>query len=254
MFRPRVIPCLLLKNQGLVKTVKFKNSRYVGDPMNAIRIFNKKKADELIFLDIMATKENRIPDIELIKNIGEECMMPFSVGGGIKSMKDIESIFTAGAEKVVINTCAVSNPTILKKASLHFGRQSIIAAIDVKKKTFGGYTIYTHGGKNSTGIDPIEYVKILEEYGAGEIFLNSIDRDGTYEGYNIELIKSITNLVNIPVIACGGAGTLDDLKRVWIEGNAFAAAAGSMFVFHGRKRAVLINYPSRSELLNLYKS
>ena len=254
MFRPRVIPCLLLKDQGLVKTVKFKNTRYVGDPMNAVRIFNKKKADELIFLDITATKENRIPNIELIKKIGEECMMPFAVGGGIKSMMDIESIFAAGAEKVVINTCAVLDPEILKKASSHFGRQSIIAAIDVKKKIFGDYNIFTHGEKNSTGIDPIEFVKILEDYGAGEIFLNSIDRDGTYEGYDSELIKKITKLVNIPVIACGGAGEINDFKRVWFECNAFAAAAGSMFVFHGRKRAVLINYPSRIELLNLYKS
>ena len=214
----------------------------------------KKKADELIFLDIMATKENRTPDIQLIKKIGEECMMPFSVGGGIKSMKNIESIFTAGAEKVVINSCAVSNPKILKEASSHFGRQSIIVSIDVKQKILGGYTIYTHGGKKSTGINPIEFVKIAEEYGAGEIFLNSIDRDGTYKGYDIGLIKNITNLVNIPVIACGGAGELNDFKRVWFECNAFAVAAGSMFVFHGRKRAVLINYPSRIKLLNLYKS
>ena len=254
MFRPRVIPCLLLKDQGLVKTVKFKNPRYVGDPMNAIRIFNKKKADELIFLDIMATKENRIPNIELIKNIGEECMMPFSVGGGIKSMKDIESIFKAGAEKVVINSSAVMNPKILKDASSHFGRQSIIFSIDVKKNIFGNYIIYTNSGKKSTGLNPFEFVKIAEENGAGEIFLNSIDRDGTYKGYDIELIKGISNRLEIPVIASGGASKIDDLKRAWIEGNAFAAAAGSMFVFHGRKRAVLINYPLRSELLNLYKS
>ena len=254
MFRPRVIPCLLLKNQGLVKTVKFKNSRYVGDPMNAIRIFNKKKADELIFLDIMATKENRIPDIELIKNIGEECRMPFSVGGGIKSMKDIESIFKAGAEKVVINSSAVINPKILKDASSHFGRQSIIFSIDVKKNIFGNYIIYTNSGKKSTGLNPFEFVKIAEENGAGEIFLNSIDRDGTYEGYDIELVKKITKQVSIPVIACGGAGTLDDLKTAWIEGNAFAVAAGSMFVFHGRKRAVLINYPSKNEKITLFNN
>ena len=181
-------------------------------------------------------------------------MMPFAVGGGIQSMKDIESIFKAGAEKVVINSSAVMNPKILKDASLHFGRQSIIASIDVKQKILGGYTIYTDGGKKSTGINPIEFVKIAEEYGAGEIFLNSIDHDGTYKCYDIGLIKEITNLVNIPVIACGGASKIDDFKTAWIEGNAFAAAAGSMFVFHGRKRAVLINYPSRIELLNLYKN
>ncbi len=254
MYRPRIIPCLLLKNLGLVKTVKFKNPRYVGDPLNAIRIFNKKKADELIFLDITATRENRIIDIELIKKIGEECMMPFAVGGGIKTMNEIESIFRAGAEKVIINSYAVLDPNILKEASLHFGRQSIIAAIDVKKKIFGGYTIYTHGGKKSTGLNPIEFVKILEEQGAGEIFLNSIDRDGTYEGYDFELIKNISSLLNIPVIACGGAGKIEDFKTAWIEGNAFGAAAGSMFIFHGRKKAVLINYPSKNERIKLFNN
>ncbi len=252
MFRPRIIPCLLLKDRGLVKTIKFKKPRYVGDPMNAVRIFNKKMADELIFLDIMATEQNRIPDLDLLKRIGEECTMPFAVGGGIKSMKDIESIFNIGAEKVVINSSAVKNPKLFQEAASYFGKQAVIASIDVKKNIFGNPIVYVEGGKKSTGINPTEFAKIAEENGAGEIFLNSIDRDGTYSGLDLKLINDVSSTLEIPVIACGGASKLDDLKIACTKGNAFAAAAGSLFVFHGKKHAVLINYPSREKLKNLF--
>ena len=253
MFRPRIIPCLLLKDLGLVKTVKFKNPTYIGDPMNAIRIFNKKKADELIFLDINATLQKRKLDIKLISQIGEECTMPFAVGGGIKSMKDIEPLFTAGAEKVVINSAVTNDPSIIKMASNHFGTQSIIVSIDLKKKLFGGYGIFSEGGKRLINTSITEYIKIIEDHGAGEIFINSIDKDGTYSGYDLDLIKMISSLVKIPVVACGGASSMKDFKTAIIEGNASAVAAGSMFVFHGKKRAVLINYPSKQQKIDLFK-
>ena len=248
MFRPRVIPCLLLQNLGLVKTTKFKKPRYVGDPMNAIRIFNKKQADELIFLDINATKEKRIPPLDLIKKIGEECFMPFAVGGGIRTIEDIRRILRAGAEKVVINSYAVTNPGFIKEASRVFGAQSIVVSVDVKKRLWGKYEVYTHCGSKAAGIGPVEFVKKVESYGAGEIFLNSIDNDGTMEGYDINLVRMISDSVGVPVIACGGAGSLDDFREALIDGNAFAVSAGSFFVFHGRRRAVLINYPTREEL------
>ncbi|MBA64829.1 MAG: imidazole glycerol phosphate synthase subunit HisF [Candidatus Marinimicrobia bacterium] len=253
MYRPRIIPCLLLKDLGLVKTIKFKHPSYIGDPMNAINIFNKKKADELIFLDIMATSENRSINSELVSRMGEECMMPFAVGGGIRSMKDIETLFKAGAEKVVINSEALLNPSLIETASKHYGSQSIVISIDVKKKIFGGYLIYGKRGKKATNYDLIDYLKIIENYGAGEVFINAIDKDGTYSGYDINLIKIVSNQVKIPVIACGGAGSIHDFKPAINEGRASAVAAGSIFVYHGAKRAVLINYPTSEEKIELFK-
>ena len=253
MYRPRIIPCLLLKNSGLVKTVKFKKPRYIGDPMNAIRIFNKKKADELIFLDIQATKEQRCINIDLVKEIGEECMMPFAVGGGIKSINDIEPLFKAGAEKIVINSALDNNPSLIKMASDHFGRQSITVSIDVKKKIFGNFSVYAKNGTKLINAKLDSILKKIEDYGAGEIFINSIDKDGTYSGYDINLIKAISNQVNIPVIACGGASGLNDLRAVCIDGGASAAAAGSIFVYHGRKRAVLINYPTKEQKIKIFE-
>ena len=253
MYRPRIIPCLLLENLGLVKTIRFKNPKYVGDPMNAIRIFNKKKADELIFLDITATRQKRSIDIEFIKKISEECAMPFTAGGGIKSMSEIEHVFASGAEKIVINSAATIDTSIIKEASQHFGRQSIIVGVDVKKNFWGRYGVYSNGGTKSTNKNLTDYIKTIEDKGAGELFINSIDQDGTYNGYDIDIIKKITDLVNIPVIACGGASGLNDIKTVVVRGNASAAAAGSLFVFHGEKRAVLINYPSKIEKIELFK-
>lgn len=248
MLIPRVIPCLLLKDKGLVKTVKFKNPKYVGDPINAVRIFNEKEVDELIFLDITATIEKRPPPIDVISQISDECLMPLTFGGGISTVDQVKQVLNSGAEKVSINTSAVENPILIKEASENFGSQSIVVAIDVKKKLFGKYEVFTHDGTRGTGLDPVQFSQKMEEYGAGEILINSIDRDGTMQGYDINLIKLITTAVNIPVIACGGAGKVHDFSEALLTGGASAVAAGSLFVFYGKRRAVLINYPTREEL------
>lgn len=248
MLRTRVIPCLLLKNEGLVKTVKFKHPKYVGDPINAVKIFNEKEVDELIFLDTTATIENRKPPVNLISQIASECFMPFCYGGGIKSVEDIAGLFTLGVEKVAINSQAVGNPSLIKRASELFGNQSIVVSIDVKKNLFGKYRVFTHGGRKSTKLDPVDFAVQMEDTGAGEIFLNSIDRDGTQQGYDLELIRKVSESVTIPVIACGGAGSLDDFADAVKRGGASAVSAGSFFVFQGSHRAVLITYPPIKEL------
>ena len=251
MFRPRVIPCLLLKNKGLVKTIKFKDPTYIGDPMNAVKIFNDAKADELVFLDITATNDGRAPDIDIIRNIGEEAFMPFAVGGGINKIEQVQALISAGAEKVVINTAAVENPPFISEIAEIFGRQSVVVSLDVKKNN-GTYIIVTNSGKKEHNLDLIDTVKLMESSGAGEIIINSIDNDGTQEGFDIELIRMVSQEVNIPVIAIGGAGSYDDLTEAVIDGAASAVAAGSLFVFIGRKRAVLINYPDDEELEEMF--
>lgn len=248
MLKARVIPCLLLKNQGLVKTVKFKDPRYVGDPINTVKIFNEKEVDELIFLDTTATLEKRGPSFKILSEIASECFMPLAYGGGIRNLNDIEKVFTTGLEKVIINSYAVENPSFIEDAARLFGSQSILVSIDVKKAVFGGNDVRIHGGKRKTGLDPVKYAIAMEEMGAGELFVNAIDKDGTMEGYDIELIRKVTDAVTIPVIACGGAGKISDFTEAVKEGGASAVAAGSLFVFHGKYRAVLISYPSRQDL------
>jgi len=247
MLKKRVIPCLLLKNNGLVKTVRFENPKYVGDPINAIKIFNEKEADELIFLDITATPENRKPQMKLLSEIASECFMPLAYGGGIRTLEEIKEIFNLGIEKVVINSYAAENPLFIKQAAEIFGSQSIVAAIDVKKNVSGRYEIFTYGGRRATNLEPVQFAKRMEEMGAGELFLNSIDKDGTMSGCDIELIRTVSGAINIPVIACGGMGKLGDLKNA-IESGASAVAAGSMFVFYGSHRAVLISYLTPQEM------
>ena len=248
MYRPRVIPCLLLRNLGLVKSVKFKDYRYIGDPMNAVKIYNDKKADELIFLDITATAEKRTVDLKLIEEIGEECNMPFTVGGGIRSIETIREILNAGAEKVCINSYAYENPEFIKKAAQVFGSSTIVVSIDVKKKRFGKQQTYILSGKKGTGEDPVTFAQKVAELGAGEIVINSIEKDGTMEGYDNELVRKVSNSVNIPVIALGGAGKLSDFRDAVKDGNASAVAAGSYFIYHGPRRAVLINFPTKDQL------
>ena len=248
MLKTRVIPCLLLKGQGLVKTVKFKNPKYVGDPINAVKIFNDKEVDELIFLDIEATVEGRRPPIKLISEIASECFMPLSYGGGLRDLDDIKIIFNLGVEKVIINSYAIENPDFVREASRRYGNQSIVVAVDVKRNSFGKYEIFSFGGRKKTKLSLVDHVKEMERLGAGEIFLNSIDRDGTMEGYDIEMIKKVTDTVSIPAIASGGAGKIVDLADAVKKAGASAVAAGSMFVFHGKHRAVLITYPSIEEL------
>jgi cyclase len=251
MFRPRIIPVLTLKGKGLVKTIKFdkKRARYIGDPINAVHIFNDFEADELIFLDITATLENRCISFDLVKSIGEEAYMPFAVGGGITNINQIHQLISAGAEKVIINTSCVKSPELISEASRQFGNQSIVAAVDVKKNLLGKLKIYINDGSKQINTDIAQHVRILEEAGAGELFINSIDRDGTMSGYDLDLVRDISDMVKIPVIACGGAGELADLVKVTSQAKASAAAAGSMFVYHGSRNAVLINYPDKQELL-----
>jgi len=248
MLKTRVMPCLLLNNGRLVKTVKFKNPSYIGDPINAIKIYNGKEVDELILVDITATVENRPPPFDLIEEVACECFMPFTYGGGIRNLDDIKNIFSLGVEKAAINSYAAENPEFIGKAAELFGSQSIVVSIDVKKTLMGKYVVHSHSGKISTKIDPVSYAKEMEKIGAGEILLNSIDRDGIMDGYDIALIQKVTSAVSIPVIALGGAGNVDDLTGAVKEGGASAVAAGSMFVYQGKNLGVLINFPSRDEL------
>jgi cyclase len=253
LMRPRVIPCLLLKDRGLVKTIGFKDPTYLGDPVNVVKIFNDKEVDELLFLDIMATVESRRPPIEFIARIAEECFMPLGYGGGIRTIEDIRTILGLGVEKVSINSYAVENPSFRREAANRYGSQSIIVSIDVKRDLLGKYKIFTHGGRKNSGLDPVEFAKYVASMGAGELFVNSIEQDGTMKGYDIELIKSISGAVSIPVVACGGAGGVQDLVTAVKKGGASAAAAGSMFVFQGRRRAVLISYPTYLELRKAFE-
>ena len=248
MIKTRVIPCLLLKGKGLVKSLKFKDPVYIGDPINAVRIFNEKEVHELLFLDITATKENRKPDIEYIAQISDECYMPLAYGGGIRTIEDIKQILNAGAEKVCINSYAVENPSFIKEAANIFGSQSILVSIDVKKSLFGKYEVYTHGGKKSAKTDPVSLAIKMQEMGAGEILINSIDKDGTMDGYDLTLVKNVAESLTIPVIACGGAGEIKHFADAVNLGGASAVAAGSFFVFHGSRRGILINYPDNDQL------
>jgi cyclase len=236
----------------LVKTVKFKNPTYLGDPINIVKIFNDKEVDELIFLDITATTERKKPPFKLLSEIASECFMPLGYGGGIRSLEDIKEILSLGVEKIAINSYAVESPSFVRAAADLAGSQSIVISIDVKKSLFGKYEVMTHSGRKATGLDPLKFAVEMEKMGAGELFLNSIDRDGTMQGYDLELIRRVAEAVSIPVVACGGARTVKDLGDVVKKGGASAAAAGSMFVFHGPHRAVLINFPTPQELRTVF--
>jgi imidazole glycerol-phosphate synthase subunit HisF len=252
MFRQRVIPVLLLKNKGLVKSINFERHRYVGDPINAVKIFNDKKADELIFLDITASVEGRCISPEFVYRVGDEANMPFAVGGGIRTIKEIRKILSLGAEKVILNTFAFENPDFVKEAVNAFGSSTIVVCIDVKKSILGKGHIYIYSGKQNIKKDPIDAAKEFEEFGVGELIIQSIDKDGTYEGYDLELINKVSKHVTIPVVALGGAGDILDLKEGIVNGKCSAVAAGSLFVYHGPRKAVLINYPNREELDQLF--
>lgn len=249
LHRPRVIPCLLLRNTGLVKTVGFKDPTYLGDPRNIVKIFNDKDADELALLDITATLDKRGPRFDLIREIASECFMPMGYGGGISTLDHVKQLIALGLEKVVINTQAVENPKLIEQSAAIIGSQSVVVSIDVKKSgLFGRYEVFTHGGRKGARLNPAEFARQMEQAGAGEILLNSIDRDGTMKGYDLDLIRMVTQAVTIPVVACGGAANVGDFARAVREGGASAVAAGSMFVFQGRHRAVLISFPSGQEL------
>ena len=243
MYRPRIIPVLLLKNRGLVKTVAFDKPKYIGDPINAVHIFNDLHADELVFLDTEATREKRLISLEFVKDVGEEANMPFAVGGGISTIEDIRKVIAAGAEKVVICSAAANHPEFIREAADEFGSSTITVCIDVKKKFLGGTKIWTHSGSKATSYTPVEFARLMEEKGAGEIIIQSIERDGSMNGYDIDLIRSIAEAVKIPVIALGGAGSTEDLKKAYHEAYANGLAAGSLFVYNDKHKGVLINYP-----------
>ena len=243
MARVRVIPCLLLRGRGLVKTRKFKDPVYLGDPVNAVRIFSEKEVDELVILDIDASREGREPDYDLVAEIAGECFMPVAYGGGIKTLDQVRKLIRCGIEKVVINTAATESTEVIRAAAEVFGSQAVVGAVDVKKTLLGGYRVVSKSAtvEVKTGLE--EHIRNLIDAGVGEIVLNSVDRDGMMAGYDLPLIRGVTSKVNVPVVACGGAGTVEHLAQAVHEGGASAVAAGSMFVFHGRLRAVLINYP-----------
>lgn len=254
MLRPRIIPCLLVKDKGLVKTVQFKNPKYVGDPINAVRIFNEKQVDELTILDIDATAENREPDYKMIEHWASECRMPLCYGGGVKTPEQAQRIFELGVEKIALSSAAVAQPELITKIAERVGSQSVVVVLDVKKKLFGGYEVFTHNGKKSTGKNPFEFAKQIQNLGAGEIVINSIDQDGMMKGYDLSLIEKVREVNSLPLTALGGAGSLDDIGAVIKKFGIVGASAGSLFVFKGIYKAVLINYPTPEEKDNLIKN
>ena len=244
----RVIPCLLINNQGLVKTIKFKNERYIGDPINAVKLFNDKEVDEIILLDIGVTSKNQEPNYALIEEIASECFIPLCYGGGVKSISQMHKIYALGVEKISLSSKAINDMNFIKEAVNIFGSQSVVVTLDYKKTFFGKKTIYICNGKTKTKFTLEEYVNILNEVGVGEIVLNSIDNDGTMLGYDKELIKTVSKRTKIPIVALGGAGNLNDMIEIIKEANITAAAAGSLFVYHGKLKGILINYPKFDDI------
>lgn len=253
MILPRVIPCLLMRNTGVVKTVRFKNPVYVGDPRNAVKIFNEREVDELILLDIQATPQNTSIQYDLIREIVTEAFMPVGYGGHITNVEQARKLVTSGIEKIILCTAAVKTPDLVTDLSRLVGSSSTVICIDYKHNFLGRNEVYSHGGRKGTGLDPVDFAADMERRGAGELILNSIDRDGTMQGYDLDLLRAITRNSDIPVIISGGAGKLDDFRQA-VQAGASAVAAGSMFVFQGRHRAVLINYPSRTELRRTFEN
>ena len=247
--RTRIIPALLLRNESLVKTFKFNNFTYVGDPCNTVCIFNELEVDELLFLDIIATREGRSPNLKLLADIANECFMPLAYGGGIKSLEQAKSVFEIGFEKVAINTSAVDNPGLISQIAHHFGSQAVVVSIDVKSNFWRKPTVRTKAGCFNTGLNPVSWAKEVENRGAGEILLTSMDREGTWAGFDLELVKRVSDSVSIPVIAHGGAGSVGDIRKVVEIGHASAVALGSMVVFQKKGMGVLVNFPDK-ELLS----
>jgi len=251
MVQPRAIPCLLLKGDGLVKTVRFGDPKYIGDPINAVKLFNDLAADELLFLDITAARERREPDYARLEDIAGEAFMPIGYGGGVHSVEQARRLFRLGIEKVAITTAAWQRPELVSELAAEFGSQSIVVGIDVTRDWLKRRRLATHGGNARHNADPVAYAQAMAARGAGELLVHSIERDGTMSGFDLELTRSISAAVGIPVIACGGAGSLSDLGSA-VAAGASAAAAGSLFVFTGPHRAVLINYPSAAQLRDVF--
>ncbi len=247
----RVIPCLLLQDGGLVKTQQFKNPKYVGDPINAVRIFNDKYVDELIFLDIRASRFNLEPDYDLITRIAGECFMPLCYGGGVKTLEQAKKLVSLGVEKIAVNSACIHRPDLIKQLVGELGSQSVVGAMDVKRNFWGRERVYDASRRTLTDIDPVMHAQSMLAAGVGEIFVNDVNRDGMFEGYNNEFISKLSGIISVPLIACGGARNLNDIQQAFSSG-ASAAAAGSMFVFYGPHRAVLITYPEYSQIKKLF--
>lgn len=248
MLRPRIIPCLLVQNRGLVKTIHFANPKYVGDPINAVRIFNEKAVDELIVIDIDASTKGKSPDYRMIEHLAEECRMPLCYGGGITTAEQVQSIVGLGVEKVAMSSAACETPQLVAEAADRVGSQSVVVVLDIKRRHFiNRYEVRTHNATRKTGRCPFELSRLMEKYGAGEIVINSIDNDGLMKGYDLALMRRVKKAVGIPVTALGGAGSLQDISTLFRECEVSGAAAGSLFVFKGNFRAVLINYPSQED-------
>lgn len=252
MLLTRVIPVLLLDNDALVKTEKYKKPSYLGDPLNAVTIFNEKEVDEIVVLDITATTQSREPNFELIADIASQAFMPFAYGGGITTLEQIRKLFNLGVEKVILNSINYTSLNLITEAAKIYGSQSIVGVIDVKKNIFGKADVYSHSATKAHKIDPIDWAKKLQAAGAGELIINSVDRESSYKGYDLELLKKITDVVDIPVVANGGAGNIEHFGEAKKQSNVSAVAAGSMFVFHGKHKAVLITYPSIDKLERIF--
>jgi imidazole glycerol-phosphate synthase subunit HisF len=247
MHPPRIIPVLLLTESGVVKTTRFKEARYVGDPLNALRVFNDKEVDEVVILDIEAWKHGRGPDFDRVAELAGECFMPLGYGGGITTVEQIRVLFRSGVEKVLLNTVLHKNPDLISRAADAAGSQSVVVSMDVKRNWLGRPRVYVAGGTVDTGVDPVEWARLAAAKGAGEIVVNAIDRDGTGVGYDLELVRLVTQAVPVPVVAVGGAASLAHMAEA-VRAGADAAAAGSLFVFHGKHKAVLITYPSPAQI------